>query len=138
MKNHTQRTKEVRKKVKRSFPHKYKKPLNAAVDHAAVMVTRGIEIFAVLSSLFWAVEATAVQNNQSQNRSLSSLGIPHKKSTANVEFLQYSRLNDAFQSKFQAKPLTLAQGNPALSFKQSPYFVQTQFEFIRFPTFLKK
>ena len=151
MKHHSQRSsKEVRKNSKHSFSNKHKGPLRNAMDDASIVIlTRSIEVFAVLSSLLWAVE-TAAQDCTSEDlprspasanmgRSLSSLGIPNKTSNvAEVEFLQYSHLTEVFQTKFQPLPLTLTPENPALSFKQSPFFVQAQIEFIRFPTFWKK
>jgi hypothetical protein len=129
------------KQKSRKTQKKKKKGLNhAALDLTTVMLTRGIEFFAVLSSLLWAIEATAGKLPEIHvGRSISSLAIPNKKSNLNVEIFQSSRLKQVFQTQFQPAPLTLLPENAAaLSFKQSPFFVQAQIEFLRFPTFFKK
>jgi hypothetical protein len=132
MKNHSQRSKITSEKFKNSM--------------SIWVLTRSVEIFAVLFSLFWGVEAIAANNHTSTEfvhgpssrhigRSLSSLAIPGSKSSATVEFLQYSRLNKILQTKYQPNlNLVNAPEYTALSFRQNPYFAQSQFEFIRFPT----
>lgn len=151
MKNISKRTSQHSKGMtQEAGKKKAKKPRSKhqdKLDKAVELFTRSLEVLAVLFSMFWGIEAFATQSNaacdlakspQGAGRSLSSLAVPIKKSSATVEFLQYSRLNEAFQTRFQTLHLPPSPENPALSFKQSPFFAHSQFEVVRFPTFLKK
>ena len=142
MKHQSQGSKTVKMEVKRTVSLQAKmrpKVRFVRFNDIEMVLTRGVEVFVVLSSLLWAVEAIA-----GEGRSLSSLAIPGKKPAASREFIQYSEysknsgLNRVFLPQLKTLPTALGAQNGTLTFQQSPYFVQAQFEFTRFPTFLKK
>jgi hypothetical protein len=141
-----QSVRKLRKKTKRAYAQRYSGP-----SPISVLLTRGVEIFAVLTSLLWAVEATAVENrtlSSQPSRSLSSLALP-KDLGPNSEFLRNTKpasrveQNESqypyrLQSSLHLDPaIQLRQLDPTIQIRQNPYFAEPAVELARFPTWTR-